>query len=169
MQHPVEPAEAFATHGPRPGYRPCIGIFLLDPRNRVFIGRRAGMPEDGWQMPQGGIDEGETPEIAGLREMREEIGTDRATLLRRFDGWLSYDLPPAIAGTLWGGRYCGQTQLWIAYRFTGRDSDIRLDTHQREFDAWRWAVPETVADLIVPFKRPVYRRVVEEFRPLWSG
>lgn len=145
-------------------YRPCVGVTLFNPDGLVFVGRRRDAP-DAWQMPQGGIDPGETPEVAGLRELEEEIGTARAVLVARSSGWLRYDLPPELLGRVWGGRYRGQEQKWLLCRFTGTDSDIRLDTPHPEFDAWRWVRPEEVAGLIVPFKRAIYDAVMAEFVP----
>jgi putative (di)nucleoside polyphosphate hydrolase len=155
------------TPEPRPGYRPCVGVFLLNPAGQVFVGRRHDTP-DAWQMPQGGIDPPEDPPTAARREMLEEIGTDRALLLKESRVWRSYDLPTAIAGRKWGGRYRGQTQMWLAFRFTGTDADVRLDGEHPEFSAWRWIAPDHLQELIVPFKRDVYLSVVAEFRPLWA-
>ncbi len=151
-----------------PGYRRCVGAFLLNDRGCVLVGQRRDMAVEAWQMPQGGIDLPETPVEAGLREMLEEIGTDDARLLRESAVWRSYDLPPDIARSKWRGRFAGQTQKWVAYRFMGRDADIRLDTAHPEFSAWRWVDPEDAPSLIVPFKRAVYLSVVAEFRPLWA-
>jgi putative (di)nucleoside polyphosphate hydrolase len=156
------------TNEPLPGYRRCVGVFLLDARGCVLLGQRRDMTEAAWQMPQGGIDPPETPAEAGRREMLEEIGTDAARLLQESAVWRSYDLPKAIARSKWRGRFAGQTQKWLAYRFTGRDADIRLDTAHPEFSAWRWVQPEAAPGLIVPFKREVYLSVVAEFRPLWA-
>ncbi|HET6467371.1 MAG TPA: RNA pyrophosphohydrolase [Geminicoccaceae bacterium] len=156
------------TPRPRPGYRPCVGIVLLDRLNRVFVGQRVDTVLDAWQMPQGGIDQGETPVAAALREMREEIGTDRARLLAESRVWRSYDLPRDLARQMWGGRFRGQTQRWLAFRFEGRDEDIRIDLPPPEFRAWRWVEPDRLIDLIVPFKRDVYVSVVDEFRRLWA-
>jgi putative (di)nucleoside polyphosphate hydrolase len=152
------------------GYRPGVGIMLLDRNARVFVGRRKDMPAGlaAWQMPQGGIDPGEGVAEAGLREMREEIGTDSARLLRESAVWRSYDLPPGIARRLWGGRYRGQSQKWLAFEFEGEDGDIRLDLPHPEFAAWRWIRPDRLGSVIVPFKRDVYLSVVDEFRPLWA-
>jgi putative (di)nucleoside polyphosphate hydrolase len=161
-------SRSIETLAPRPGYRPCVGIFLLDKRERVFVGRRVDSPSDAWQMPQGGIDEGEDPATAGLREMREEIGTDLATLLQESRVWRSYDLSPDLARRMWGGRFAGQTQLWLAYRFEGVDADIDIHSAHPEFQAWRWVEPDALIGLIVPFKRDVYISVVDEFRPLWA-
>lgn len=152
---------------PLPDYRPCVGVFLLNPAKQVFVGQRLDTP-GAWQMPQGGIDPGEAPAVAARREMLEEIGTDRAELLRESQVWRAYDLPVDVAGRLWGGRYRGQTQRWVAFRFTGTDADIRLEGPHPEFSTWRWVEPERLVELIVPFKRDVYLSVVAEFRPLWA-
>ena len=157
----------FESSVPPAGYRPCVGIFLLNRDRRVFVGQRLDTP-DAWQMPQGGIDPGEDPAAAGLREMHEEIGTDRASLIRESRVWRAYDLPAEIAGRIWGGQYRGQTQKWLAFAFEGEDADIRLDASHPEFSTWRWVEPAMLGLLIVPFKRPVYLSVVAEFRPLWA-
>lgn len=156
------------TLEPSPGYRPCVGIFLLNRAGEVFVGQRFDTPMDAWQMPQGGIDPDEDAVCAARREMLEEIGTDQADFLRESRVWRAYDLPPDIARRLWGGRYRGQTQKWLAFRFTGRDEDIRLDGLHPEFSRWRWVPPDRLLQLIVPFKRDVYVSVVGEFRPLWA-
>ena len=147
---------------PRP-YREGVGIVLLNHRGLVFVGRRSDTP-GAWQMPQGGIDRGETPREAAIRELEEETGTDKAEFVAESRGWLSYDLPPEIAARVWDGRYRGQRQKWFAFRFTGADADIRLDAGRPEFDAWKWVAPEEIADEIVPFKRALYRAVLAEFR-----
>jgi putative (di)nucleoside polyphosphate hydrolase len=150
-----------------PGYRPGVGIMLLNHAGEVFVGRRIDMPAmPAWQMPQGGIDPGETPFQAALRELREEIGTDKVELLGESQGWLRYDLPAELSRGIWGGRYRGQQQKWFAFRFTGRDDDIDIARENPEFSAWQWAPYESLPDLIVPFKRTLYRRLLEEFRPL---
>lgn len=159
---------AIETLVPPPGYRPCVGIFLLNPDRLVFVGQRFDMPKDAWQMPQGGIDPGEDPVLAARREMLEEIGTDHAELLLESRVWRSYDLPPEIARRLWNGRYRGQSQRWVAFRFTGTDADIKLDGSHPEFRTWRWVPAEHLLDLVVPFKRDVYLSVVDEFRHLWA-
>jgi len=148
--------------GGRP-YRRGIGIMLLNRAGRVFVARRVDTPGEAWQMPQGGIDEGESPVAAAWREMQEEIGTDRAELLAESRGWLRYELPPEIASRVWGGRYRGQEQKWFAFRFTGTDSDINLARHDPEFLEWKWVAMDALADLIVPFKRQLYRDIVAEF------
>ena len=152
----------------KPGYRPCVGIMLLDAAGRVFVGQRCDTRAEAWQMPQGGIDAGEAVVSAGLRELGEEIGTAAAVLLYESQWWRSYDLPTEIARRMWQGRYCGQTQKWVAFRFTGTDSDIVIDGSHAEFCAWRWLDPDELVQRIVPFKRDVYLSVVEEFRHLWA-
>jgi len=155
--------------GPTPGYRPCVGIMLLNDAGEVFLGRREDQREPAWQMPQGGIDKGEDPRHAARRELREEAGTDRAEIVAEMPGWLDYDLPAEISARKWRGRWRGQSQKWFAMRFTGTDADIRLDSHHPEFVEWRWVAMETVPSLIVPFKRPVYEAVVAAFRHLAGG
>jgi putative (di)nucleoside polyphosphate hydrolase len=146
-------------------YRPAVGIMLLNRRGEAFVARRIDMPLiAAWQMPQGGIDAGETPRQAALRELREEIGTDKAEILGESAGWLHYDLPPDIAGEVWGGRYRGQRQKWFVMRFTGSDADIDLATEHPEFDDWRWVAPERLPELIVPFKRQLYIDILAEFQ-----
>jgi len=152
-------------------YRPAVGIMLINRAGRVFVGRRIDMPAGlaAWQMPQGGIDPGEIPRQAAIRELTEEVGTGRAEILAESRGWLSYDLPPEIAGGMWGGRYRGQRQKWFAMRFTGDDADIDpAATEHPEFDAWDWVIPERLPELIVPFKRQLYLDVVAEFRAYCS-
>jgi putative (di)nucleoside polyphosphate hydrolase len=148
-----------------PFYRPGVGIMLLNREGSVFAGRRIGMPAGlaAWQMPQGGIDPGETPRQAAIRELREEIGSDKAEILGETPGWLHYDLPPGLVGNPWRGRYRGQRQKWFAMRFTGSDSDIDpAATGHPEFDAWEWVAAERLPELIVPFKRLLYLAVLDE-------
>jgi putative (di)nucleoside polyphosphate hydrolase len=146
-------------------YRPAVGIMLLNGRGEVLIARRIDMPaRDAWQMPQGGIDPGEAPRAAALRELEEELGTAKAEVLAESRQWLTYELPPDIAPRVWGGRYRGQRQKWFAMRFTGEDRDINLATRHPEFDAWRWVPPERLPELIVPFKRQLYLDILTEFR-----
>jgi putative (di)nucleoside polyphosphate hydrolase len=145
-------------------YRPAVGIMLLNRAGEVFVARRIDMPTmPAWQMPQGGIDPGETPLQAALRELKEEIGTDKAELLGESLGWLRYDLPPELARGMWGGRYRGQQQKWFAMRFTGTDGDIDLATEHPEFNAWKWMRPERLPEVIVPFKRQLYIDILAEF------
>ena len=150
-------------------YRPCVGILLLNAADRVFVGRRIDTAKEGeniWQMPQGGIDKGETPAAAALRELREEIGTDKAEIIAESRQWLRYDLPPHLLGKVWKGRYRGQKQRWFALRFLGRDGDIDLNTEHPEFDAWQWVELDDLPNLVIPFKRDTYRAVVSEFKGL---
>lgn len=150
-------------------YRPCVGIALFNEDNRVFVGERIDTP-GAWQMPQGGIDPGETPEEAFYRELAEEIGTQKAEILHIHEQKLRYDLPPHLMGKgpgsrlLWDGKYRGQEQTWIAARFTGSNEDIDIEAHgEPEFMAWQWIEIGDVLDLIVPFKRDIYRQVIEAF------
>lgn len=145
-------------------YRPGVGIMLLNRGGLVFVARRLDMPSEAWQMPQGGIDADETPLAAAWREMREEIGTDRATLLAESRDWLNYDLPRELVARLWRGRYRGQRQKWFAFRFMGEDWDIDITaTPHPEFSEWRWAPMAELPALIVSFKRQLYRELVAEF------
>jgi putative (di)nucleoside polyphosphate hydrolase len=146
-------------------YRPNVGMMLVNPAGRVFVARRIDTPVESWQMPQGGIDEGEDPRAAALRELEEEIGTAKAEIVAETGGWLRYDIPSALAGKLWKGRWKGQRQKWFLLRFTGADRDIDLATSHPEFDAWRWVEPLLLPDLIIPFKRQTYRDVLAEFTP----
>lgn len=147
-------------------YRPCVGIMLINQDNRIFAGQRIDTKLEAWQMPQGGIDEGETPLEAAFREMKEETGTDKARLLAEHSDWLDYDIPQPLADELWDGAFRGQTQKWIAMRFTGTDADINIATEHPEFNQWRWVDPEKLVQMAVPFKRPVYAAVMDEFAPL---
>lgn len=142
---------------------------LFGPDGRVFVGDRIDTPGDHWQMPQGGIDPGENPREAAMRELLEEIGTDRAEIVAEHPDWLKYDLPPEISARLWGGKYRGQMQKWFALRFTGQDADIRLDRHHQEFEAWRWEDIDRLPALVVGFKREIYEVVVAAFRHLATG
>lgn len=158
-------------------YRPCVGIMLLNRDGLVFIGRRRSkkpgerpQAEHEWQMPQGGIDAGEEPYHAALREMLEETNVSSASLLAETQEWFSYDLPLEFAKKSWKGRYQGQRQKWFAFRFEGDESEINIHTpaggQKPEFDDWRWEHMNQLSDLIVPFKRQVYEKVVESFKHL---
>ena len=151
-------------------YRPCVGVMLVNGDGRVFVGKRIDNREgDAWQMPQGGIDEGEELRTAALRELWEETGVleHHVALIAQTREELLYDLPDELLGKLWGGRYRGQRQFWLLARFLGEDTDIALDAHDPpEFCEWKWVRPEELPELIVPFKKRVYRAVIEEFRDL---
>jgi len=150
-------------------YRPCVGIMLLNPAGDVFVGQRIDTTVEAWQMPQGGIDEGESPAEAAFRELEEEIGTARARILAESRNWLNYDLPEHLIGKVWKGRYRGQRQKWYAMQFEGRDSDINLETIHPEFNAWKWLEAEKLPETIVPFKRDLYMRILAEFLPVVKG
>ncbi len=147
-------------------YRPCVGVMLINRDGLVFVGKRIDQTVEGWQMPQGGIDAGETPGEAALRELEEEIGTNKARILREHPDWLCYDLPRHLLGVALHGRYRGQKQKWIAMRFTGSDSDIDVATAEPEFASWKWLAIEALPRLIVPFKRDTYAKVIADFRDL---
>ncbi|MGD0144755.1 MAG: RNA pyrophosphohydrolase [Rhizomicrobium sp.] len=147
-------------------YRPCVGVMLLNREGLVFVGKRIDQTVEGWQMPQGGIDDGESPLEAALREMKEEIGTNNAKFLRELDEWLEYDLPAHLLGVALRGRYRGQRQKWIAMRFLGEDSEIDIATPEPEFAHWKWLAIEALPRLIVPFKRDTYTKVIAAFRDL---
>jgi len=160
-----------AAEGELGGYRLGVGIMLLNRDGFAFVGHRIRMPAGlaKWQMPQGGIDAGETPRQAARRELREEIGSDRAELLAESRGWFDHDVPDEIAEVMMGGRYRGNRQKWFAVRFIGTDADINLATLHPEFDDWAWVSPERLPELVVPFMRSLYLDVVAEFHRLWSG
>ena len=151
-------------------WRRGVGIMLLNRRGAAFAGRRRGRFDPPvWQMPQGGIDPGETPRAAALRELAEETGVTAVEVLAESARWHHYDLPPDLLGRAWKGRYRGQEQKWFAMRFLGRDEDVNLEAHPpAEFSCWRWVRPAVLAAEIAPFKRALYRAVTAEFAP-WAG
>ncbi|WNO52826.1 RNA pyrophosphohydrolase [Stakelama saccharophila] len=146
-------------------YRPCAGIVLVNREGKVFVGQRLDSTLEAWQMPQGGIDKGEAPEAAALRELMEETGVtpDKVALVATAEEELYYDLPDDLIGKIWGGRYRGQRQRWFLYRFLGEDHDIDIRTPHPEFRAWRWAEPQEVPHAIVGFKKALYERIFEIF------
>jgi len=155
---------------PPPGYRPCVGMMLFNRDGLVFAGRRRDIGEAAWQMPQGGIDAGEMPRDAALRELAEEVGTDEVEIVAEAEGWLNYEFPDELRHRAWGGRFAGQAQRWFLMRFTGGDSDIDIAASKpAEFEAWRWMPLDELVRGIVAFKRPVYDRVAAEFGPAIRG
>ena len=157
-------------------YRRCVGVMVLNRAGLVWAGRRIRSSDSEldeaepqlWQMPQGGIDEGETPAAAAMRELREETGMTSAAIIAESRTWYPYDLPTHLIGRVWGGRYRGQMQKWFALRFDGAESEINIlpVDHDAEFDLWRWAPVDELSTLVVPFKRDVYDQVIGEFRHL---
>lgn len=144
-------------------YRSGVGLMLINRDGKVFVAQRIDMRGDAWQMPQGGIDEGETPREAALRELHEETGTAKAEIIVESPDWIRYEIPADLVPKLWGGRYRGQEQKWFALRFTGTDADIDIATPEPEFRAWKWATMDELPGLIVPFKRALYERLIAEF------
>lgn len=147
-------------------YRPCVGVVLINPQGLVFAGQRLDATQPAWQMPQGGIDEGEKPKEAALRELWEETGIkpDLVEFVAKTHGWVTYDLPPDLLGRVWGGKYRGQKQKWFLFRYLGTDDQVNIATEHPEFAEWRWIDVDTMVASIVPFKRAVYQEVVRSFR-----
>ncbi len=147
-------------------YRDNVGVMLINDEGRIFVGRRIDSDSPAWQMPQGGIDAGEKPRKAALRELHEETGVSRdlVEFVAKAPDWLTYDLPPELLGKVWGGRYRGQRQRWFLFRFLGSDDQIDIATEHPEFSRWRWIGADEMLESIVPFKRPVYEQVVAAFR-----
>lgn len=143
-------------------YRPCVGILLLNKDGKVFVGKRIDTETDAWQMPQGGIDDNEAPYEAALRELKEEIGTDHATLIYELPDWYFYDLPQDLQLKLWDGKFKGQRQKWFIFRFEGQDHDICLETEHPEFNQWRWVDPFSLPKLAIEFKRSIYAALLDE-------
>jgi putative (di)nucleoside polyphosphate hydrolase len=150
-------------------YRPCVGIMLLNRRGEVLVARRSDVPGEAWQMPQGGIHEGEEPVAAAIRELTEEIGTDRVEILAESKNWLTYDLPAELIERARHLGWLGQRQRWFIMRFTGNDRDINLAAEHAEFSAWKWVPVRELPHLIVSFKRQVYIDLLAEFPELSNG
>jgi len=148
-------------------YRPCVGVMLVNAEGHVFVGQRIDRDQDAWQMPQGGVDPGEAPRDAALRELWEETGVpaDKVRIEVESARWLPYDLPHDLVPKIWKGRFRGQEQKWFLLRFQGTDDDVNIATAHPEFSEWQWLAPEALVASIVPFKRAVYARVLEEFGP----
>ncbi|MEJ6575503.1 MAG: RNA pyrophosphohydrolase [Emcibacteraceae bacterium] len=144
-------------------YRPCAGIMLLNNKGKVFVARRIDTNTEAWQMPQGGIENGEDPKVAAIRELEEETGITQADIIAEYQDWLTYDLPDKLYGKVWKGRYGGQTMKWYVMRFHGEDSDINIKTRHPEFSSWRWVDMNDLQEIIVPFKRDIYKALSEKF------
>ena len=159
---PLSPAQIAALP-----YRPCVGVMLINADGLIFAGQRRDSDSPAWQMPQGGIDAGETPQTAALRELWEETGVtaDLVSPLGEAPDWISYDLPADLVGRMWQGKYRGQTQRWFAMRYLGSDAQVNIATKHPEFSQWRWIGAEDMLASIVPFKRAVYQAVIAAFHP----
>lgn len=145
-------------------YRLGVGIMLLNAAGNVFVAKRIDMTSEAWQMPQGGIDKDETPLVTAKRELMEETGTDKAVPASESPDWYTYDLPDDLVPKVLGGRYRGQKQKWFTMRFTGVDADINIHTQEPEFSEWKWVKAEQLPNIIVPFKRDLYARILKEYR-----
>ncbi|MBB6124798.1 RNA pyrophosphohydrolase [Sphingobium subterraneum] len=149
-------------------YRPCVGMMLVNMDGKVFVGQRLDSKVEAWQMPQGGIDPGEDPRDTAMRELGEETGivADLVKVIAQSKEELFYDLPDELVGQIWGGKYRGQRQIWYLMRFLGTDADINIATPHQEFRDWQWIDPHSLPDLIVPFKKKLYRDLLAEFAHL---
>jgi putative (di)nucleoside polyphosphate hydrolase len=147
-------------------YRPSVGMMIIDKDDRIFVGKRVDTKIAAWQMPQGGIDLGETPSVAALREMAEEIGCNKGYIIAESNYWYSYDVPKALIPKLWDGHFRGQKQRWFLIRFTGTSEEININTPNPEFEEWRWTKLDELLSIIIPFKRKLYKAVIKEFAPI---
>ena len=149
-------------------FRKGIGVFLINTNNQLWVGKRMDFKNDYWQMPQGGIDNNESPRQAMIRELSEECGIKKNyEILMELEEWLSYSLPSSLKKIVWGGRYVGQTQKWFACRFVGKDKEFDLQTHKPEFQEWKWIRPEDATRFVVPFKKKLYKDVLKSFEDLY--
>ena len=149
-------------------YRKCVGMMVLNEEYKILVGRRIDHPSGYWQMPQGGIDRDEVPQQAVWREMMEEIGTNNAKLIHESTQWLNYKIPKSTLKTLpWGNKYIGQIQKWFVFKFIGKDSEINVGTENPEFSEWKWINYNTLTDNAVPFKRDIYKKILEEFKDIF--
>ena len=150
-------------------YRRCVGMMIINKYKKILVGKRLDHPSGHWQMPQGGIDENENPEEAVWREMKEEIGTNNAEMIKISEQWISYKIPLETLNTLpWGNVYVGQTQKWFAFKFKGDDNEIDVGTDNPEFSEWKWSHHNLLVENIVPFKRIVYEKILIEFKNLFN-
>ena len=149
-------------------YRRCVGLVVINKDRLVFVGKRIDSNLNAWQMPQGGIENGESPRNAGLRELKEEIGTNNVKLIGEMDNWLNYDIPQKLSSKLWNGKYRGQTQKWLAFQFLGSDDEININTEDPEFKEWKWEEHKNLVNLAVPFKKDIYKKIINEFSHLFN-
>ena len=150
-------------------YRKGVGIFLINTKGKLWVGKRIDFKNDFWQMPQGGIDNNESPKEAMKRELMEEVGIfKKYRVLRESEKWLKYDLPKDILDSVWNGKYVGQSQKWFACRFEGDDKEINLNLHYPEFEDWKWINPLESINLVVPFKKKLYTEILKNFKDLYS-
>ena len=147
-------------------YRPNVGMMIINQKKEIFVGKRIDHPSDFWQMPQGGIDAQEVPSIAALREMEEEVGIkeNKVEMLTESQDWYYYSIPKDLAETLWKGKYKGQRQKWFLYKFKGTDKDINIQTEHPEFSDYKWVTKDFLVPNIVPFKKEIYEKLLEEFK-----
>ena len=149
-------------------YRRCVGMMILNEKNEILVGKRIDHPSGHWQMPQGGIDENEDPEQAVWREMKEEIGTNKARMIKQSKQWINYKIPSETLATLpWGQKYVGQTQKWFIFKFLGINKDINVGTENPEFSEWKWTNHNTLIENAVPFKKNTYSKILEEFNDIF--
>ncbi|MBV9931129.1 MAG: RNA pyrophosphohydrolase [Alphaproteobacteria bacterium] len=150
------------------GYRPAVGVMLVNDARKVWVGQRLDSALEAWQMPQGGLDPGESPREGALRELQEETGIDPSLveIVAQAREERTYDLPHDLIGKIWKEKWRGQRQTWFLARFLGTDADVHIDTPHPEFRAWKWAEPAELPAMIVPFKRELYEAVLAEFRDL---